>query len=576
MLGKRSVQASLFAADTMYLDFVGRDSFYGFLATQRSRLFRDEDFGDLYCLTNGRNSVPPSQVALALLLQAHDRVSDEEAVARADFDIRWKVALGIELDEHPFAKSTLQLFRAHLILHDKVRAVFTKSLDFARQTGYLKHRKMKAVLDTTFILGAGAVKDTYNLLADGIVKLVRVLAGLAGDEPTAWAAANGLARYFAPSIKGTAEINWDDKAQRQTFLQGIVADAESLLADARAALAQDAEGAPEKHDIQEAADLLAQLLLQDIERTPAGAALKEGTSPDRIVSVHDPEMRHGHKSASVRFEGHKAAVAVDAESQLITAAAVVAGNAHDSEPALSLIEQSEENSQATIDETIGDCAFGTGPARQEFADHGRTLIAPVPAAPHGQMFSKDAFVIDVQAGTCRCPAGQVTTQLVSAGSHTYRSGKRVALQAFQFPPALCADCPLRPQCVMARSDGRRIHLHPQEALMQAARAFQHSDAYAPYRKLRQAVEHRLARLVQLGIRQARYAGRIKTLCQLLLAATVANLTLVATRTGLMRGSQGNSTTVFLHLLSALAVCVNCLHRLLTAWTAKTTSFRLGF
>jgi hypothetical protein len=572
MLGKRSTQPGLFDADTMYLDFVGRDSFYGFLATQRSRLFRDEDFGDMYCKNNGRDSVPPSLLSDALLLQAHDRVSDEEAVARADYDIRWKVALGIPLDEHPFAKSTLQLFRAQLILHDKPRKVFTKSLDFARETGYLKSRKIKTVLDTSFILGAGAVKDTYNLLADGIVKLVRVLAGLAGREPAAWAADNGLARYFAPSIKGMAEINWDDKAERQTFLQGIVADADRLLSEARATLAQYAEGVPEKQEIREASDLLAQLLLQDIERAPAGAALKEGTSPDRIVSVHDPEMRHGHKSASVRFEGHKAAVAVDPDSQLITAAGILPGNAHDSEQALSLVKQSEENAHVTVDETIGDCAYGTGPMRQAFADEGRTLIAPVPAAPQRETFSKDAFVIDSQAVTCRCPAGHVTSVLVPAGSYTYQSGERVALRAFQFPSALCAACPLRPQCVTTRYGGRRIHLHPQEALMQAARAFQRSDAYAPYRKLRQAVEHRLARLVQLGVRQARYVGRIKTLFQLLMAATVANLTMVATKTGLMRGRKSQQDPVSSHLLSVLAVLIGPVLLPVDQQTAKQPVF----
>ena len=40
----------------------------------------------------------------------------------------------------------------------------------ARQSGYLKKRGMRVALDTTYILGRGAVKDTYNLLADGIVK----------------------------------------------------------------------------------------------------------------------------------------------------------------------------------------------------------------------------------------------------------------------------------------------------------------------------------------------------------------------------------------------------------------------
>jgi len=568
MLGKRPAQPGPFDADTLYLDFVGRDSFYGFLATQRSRLFRDEDFADLYCTNNGRNSVPPSRLATALLLQAHDRVSDEEATQRAAYDLRWKVALGVPVDDHPFAKSTLQLFRAQLILHDKPRQVFTMSLTFARETGYLKHRKIKAVLDTTSILGAGAVKDTYNLLADGITKLVRVLAELAGQEPAAWAADNNLTRYFAPSIKGTAEINWDAEAERQTFLEGIVADADRLLADARATLAQYAEGVPQTQHIREAADLLARLLLQDVDRTPTGATLKEGTSPDRIVSVHDPDMRHGHKSSSVRFEGHKAAVAVDPESQLITAVAVLPGNAHDSEQALSLVEQSEHNAQVTVDETIGDCAFGTGPTRQAFADQGRTLIAPVPAAKESATFPKTAFTIDMQAQTCRCPAGQVSAVLVPAGSHTYRTGERVSLQAFQFPKTLCASCPLRPQCLNASAHGgRRVVLHPQEALMQAARAFQQSDAYAAYRKLRQAVEHRLARLVQLGIRQARYVGRIKTLFQLLLAATVANLTLVATRTGLMQGRKGQQDPVFSHLLSVLAVFAMLIH----FWVGRRTA-----
>ena len=116
-MGKRSNQRGLFETDTMHIEFVGRDSFYGYLASQRGQLFKDEDFTDLYCHTNGRNSVPPSLLATALVLQAHDRVSDAEAKDRADYDLRWKVALGTEVEERPFAKSTLRLFRAQLIIH---------------------------------------------------------------------------------------------------------------------------------------------------------------------------------------------------------------------------------------------------------------------------------------------------------------------------------------------------------------------------------------------------------------------------------------------------------------------------
>ena len=150
----------------MYLDHVGQDTFYGLLASLRGRLFSDDDFAEIYCLDNGRDSVPPSLLATALLLQTYDKVSDAEAKARADFDIRWKVALGIEIEDRPFAKSTLQMFRTQLILHDQVREVFENSLRLARQSGYLKKRGMRVALDTTYILGRGAVKDTYPPKAD--------------------------------------------------------------------------------------------------------------------------------------------------------------------------------------------------------------------------------------------------------------------------------------------------------------------------------------------------------------------------------------------------------------------------
>ena len=92
MLGERSDQRGLWEVDRLYLDHVGRDTFYGLMASLRGRLFRAADFGAFYCLDNGRDSVPPSLLATALLLQSHD------AEVRADFDIRWKVVLGIEVE----------------------------------------------------------------------------------------------------------------------------------------------------------------------------------------------------------------------------------------------------------------------------------------------------------------------------------------------------------------------------------------------------------------------------------------------------------------------------------------------
>src|SRR4051794_40546889 len=199
MLGKRGPQRGLFEADTAYGAFVGRDSFYGGLASQRGELFRDEQFAGLSVLDNGRPSVPPSLLATALVLQTYDGVSDDEAKQRADYDLRWKVALGVELDARPFAKSTLQEFRAQLIVHEEAAAIFRTSLELAKRrrafrTKTGEKRKLKVALDTTNILGRGAVKDTYNLLGDGIIKLARVLAKLAGRPLTAWGEAQGDGR----------------------------------------------------------------------------------------------------------------------------------------------------------------------------------------------------------------------------------------------------------------------------------------------------------------------------------------------------------------------------------------------
>lgn len=197
----------MFTADQQYLQYVGEDTFYGFLAKHRHRLFRDEDFAMLYCPDNGRPSVAPSLLATALLLQAHDKSTDAEARDKARYDLRWKVALGLEVDESPFGKSTLQTFRSQLIIHDKVAEIFKTSLSEARIRGIIGgKRKLKLALDTTPIFGKGAVKDTYNLLADGIRQLAGVLAQILDRPVEEWVSDHDLGRYFGSSIKGESDV----------------------------------------------------------------------------------------------------------------------------------------------------------------------------------------------------------------------------------------------------------------------------------------------------------------------------------------------------------------------------------
>lgn len=532
MLGKRKAQRGLFEADTQYGDFVGRQTFYGWLASQRGDLFRDEDFAGLYVLNNGRPGVPPSLLATALVLQTYDGVSDDEAKRRADYDLQWKVALGVELDQRPFAKSTLQEFRAQLVVHREQRAIFQSSLELAKRRGKFRSatgeaRRLKLVQDTSNILGRGAVKDTYNLLADGIKLLARVLAQLAGDSLARWAEREGYTRYVsASSLKGSAELDWSDAAQRQRFLGEVVTDADRLLELTRQAREPLETDGPADRVLVTTAGLLSRVLLQDLERREDGPALKAGVASDRLVSVHDPEQRHGWKSKRKRFDGHKVALAVDVESQLITAVAVLPGNASDAQGALALVEQTEAATGCAVAETIGDCAYGGGATRQAFADADRRLVAKVPTTTNQGCHPKTAFTIDLDVLSCTCPAGQTTTELKLRAD----GGGQ-----FQFAAEVCAACPERVQCVRGVG-GRTVLLHPQEQLLQKARELQASPTFQEYRTERQTAEHRLARLVQLGLRQARYMGLAKTLFQACVAAAVANLTLLASADAATAGS----------------------------------------
>jgi len=381
--------------------------------------------------------------------------------------------------------------------------------------------------------------------------VIKALADVEGQAVGDWAAARELGRYWASSIKGDAGIDWADVQARQVFLQGLVRDADCVLELCQTAAVGLADEDERLLKLEAAGRLLTQLVDQDVDRGEGQTTLKQEVARDRVVSIHDPEMRHGRKSKAKRFIGHKAAIAVDVASQLITAVDVLPGNAADDMNALALVQASEVNSGVDVCETLADCAYGSGATRQEFADAQRPLIVSVAHHGSAQQLSKDEFRIDLAQEQCTCPAGQVTRQLVSMGYRSNARGEKQPLSAFVFDAAVCATCPLHSQCVKAKRRVERIvRLHPQERLLQEARALQRSPAGKRYRQDRQVAEHRLARLVQLGIRQARYFGRLKTLFQLLMAATVANLTLVATKMGHTKPSKRRQS-FFLSVISAV-------------------------
>lgn len=526
MLGKAKRKSSLFDVGNVFDLELPDDSFYAQLGRAEG-LIRDEDFQDLYSETHGRPSVPPSQMAILLLLQYYDRVSDGEAVDRSAFDLRWAVALRRSAGVRLCARSTLVEFRARLALRDGEEQIFDAILRRAREQGLLTTRPLRVLLDTRAVLGRGAVEDTYNLLARAMDLLLKVLADAVQEPEAGWAARHRLEAYVRrrdQSLKGQADVDWDQPVSRRRFLRQVVTDARRLLALAQAAWPElDPE---QQRTVQEQVALLEQILRQDVEEPPApgsGGApeLREGTAPERVPSATDADQRHGHKSHSRSFTGHKARIALDDASQLIVGADLLAGNAPDAQAAIELVRQVEQRG-STVHEVVGDSAFASGAVREAFQEEGLTLRARQPrASAPAWGISKSAFFLVFQAEqviAVQCPAGRE-----SRDYQERKDGSRI----FTFR-RWCMRCPLRHKCVQAQQlqQGRTVQVHPQEQLLQAAREYQTTEEGKQSLRRRVGVEHAFARLARLGLGQARYFGRAKTRFQVVMTCAAANLRLL--------------------------------------------------
>jgi transposase/IS5 family transposase len=519
MLGRTSPQGELFRPDHLLAQHVGEDSFHVFLAQARHEHFRDEDFAGLYRDDWGRPSVPPSQLCVALILQALDGVSDEEAINRTAYDIRWKVALGLELEEKLCAKSTLQLFRAKLVLHDRYSDIFDRSVEACRKAGLLKRKKLEVAIDTTPVLGRGAVKDTFNLISDQIRRVVEEVVALKGCAQDDLVAEHGLGRHFKKSFKGAVELDWGDPKERRALLGQLVADARVALELCKKALNGFSRRSEKARSLREAQALLSDLLLQDVDEAPEdgqGPQIKRGTSRDRTVSTTDPQMRHGRKSHSTSFEGYKATIVAETEDGVILETGVRPANSHDSAGARQSVESAAHRAGNDVIRVLGDTAYGGLETRTEIESTGAELVAKAPPIPRSRgCYSVDDFKIDKARSVARCPAGKKSIRMEK---RTNPLGWR-----FVFSRNDCRPCPLRSRCTKAKVGARMVQLTEVTEAQRVHRRRQKTKAFKRTYRRRMVVEHRIARLVQLGARQARYLGQAKVAFQIAIAAAAANL-----------------------------------------------------
>jgi transposase len=510
MLGRRNPQRDLFGAQNLP-HRVPEDSFYGRMAAVSDILFNDDDLQEMYCEDNGRPSLPPSLMCGILMLQFHDDVSDEEARDRAKFDRRWQVALDLPLDFPGFDPSSLSNFRKRLVQHGQERYAFDRFIAVGRAAGFIPD-KVTLLTDTTWAKGAGAVQDTYTLLRKGIRKLFRAMGyTMPGKRRGLSSPAQELVVSYLDQDR-KADIDWSDPEQRATQLKTLVQDAESALA-----LAQMQN---DDADVRSAGWLLTKILGDDVVMDDQGAPqIGVGVATERIISITDSEMRHGHKSKSQRFNGYKVTVSTESIHNFIMDIANVSASGSDGAHLLPAIQRVEEHAGVTVEQVIGDGAYGSGDnlaACATYPAHPIDLLTPT-ARPKDAAVDKSAFEIDLEKQWATCPQGH--TAVVRPNS---RGGGRSRLK-FTFRRADCEACPLFTRCVRSQKTGRTLSTHTHESYLQAQRQRQDTPEFKAQYRIRSRVEHKQAELVQHGLRHTRYVGDPKRQLQRLWTGAAVNL-----------------------------------------------------
>ena len=500
-VGRTPMQPGLLSSTAGFCE--GRlapNSVYAVLHRECRALFPDEMFADLFA-GDGRRSVPPMIVAVVMVLQRLEGLSDREAVERFAFDVRWKYAAGgLDFDHPGFVHTVLVDMRARLAASARPDRIFERTVEVAAQAGLVGRRR---VLDSAPVYDAVATQDTITLIRSAVRGLLRAAGHVLRAELRAVISSEDT---YTSTAKPA--IDWTDAAEREALVDSRARDGYALLAVL--------DGRVLEQEVDQAARLLATVLGQDLEQDGDVLRIARKVARDRVISTVDPEARHGHKTVRRSFDGYKGHVAEDPDSEIITATAVSSGNVGDAEPAAELLaDVLHPAEQAEQAEVYGDAAYGTGPLLAELAQAGVKVMVKVQAAnAPGGRFSKDAFTIDLEAGQVTCP-NQAT-----AAIRPHRDGGGAARFG-----AACAACPLAAQCTTAK-DGRVISIGSHEEHLAQGRARSADPAWlAAYRATRPKVERKIAHLMRRrhGGRRARVRGRVKVGADFSLLAAAANI-----------------------------------------------------
>lgn len=478
----------------------------------------------------GRDAWPAVVLlTLVLLRWSENGMSRRAAARRAQTDVVWRAALGLSIGTTTPSEKTLRDFERYLLrrsgstqvpryllLHEHI---VRSCLD----AGVVDVTRAAWAMDSTPMWCYGAVRDTVRLLGDGLRMLASDWSRATRQALATVAATWQMPFLLGKSTKGAFRIEWRDEAASAQVITQLAQYAVKAVSFVRRH-AESVRAGLRKTLLRRCRHLL-RVVAGDLETDAQGRlVVAERVAADRLVSITDPEARHGRKSKSQTFNGFKIHLLGDVISGLLLSVAVTHGNEHDGAPAHRLVKRAKSLC-AQIERVLGDTAYG-GARLRHIVQRGcgvELLAPPPPTVEKLGTLGRRTVALDFDSRTATCANGIVTHDFRLSWSSEH--GVHAPLVVWSNDD--CGACPLRAGCCGKERGGHRVHLHPYERELRAARERWSQPQTKTAYRIRSQCERLINQMTRYGGRQARAFGLGPAQGQAHAIAAAANLRLLA-------------------------------------------------
>ena len=490
-------------------------------------VYQDGQFAALFP-SHGQPAAAPGRLALAVVLQFVENLSDREAADAVRGRIDWKYALGLALTDPGFDHTVLSEFRTRLVTGDAGLLLLDSLLQRLQDQGLVKARGRQRT-DSTHVLAAVRTLNRLERVGETLRAALNKLATVAPEWLQAVAPAAWYERYGRPVENYRLPKT---ETARQDLAATIGADGQQLLNAVDTATEQTELA--QLPAVQVLRQVWATQYIAEDGRMRLGSAAELPSSAEQICSPYDPEARYSNKR-DVTWTGYKVQVteicdpACEGPHVITNVETTPATTPDDNMVAVvhaSLEKRGLLPGEHLVDKGYTDSHVLVGSQQR----YNVTIIGPVADDPSWQArlddgLTKAAFHVDWDRKVVTCPAGK---ESISWLPNTWPKNGMV-FEA-RFATRDCFPCPLRPRCTRAKREPRIIGLQAREHFeaLQGARRHQETEAFRESYAARAGIEGTHAQAIRrCGLRRCRYIGLAKARLQHVLTAVAINLVRVA-------------------------------------------------